>query len=626
MNFFEAQDAARRKTKQLSLMFAAAVVTLIVLTNVLVAIVYGWTGLQTGLTFAQTFSQIPLDTWVWISSGVIGIVAVASFYKYLTIQGGGRAVAESLGGSLVHPNTTNHHERQLLNVIEEMAIASGITVPPVYLIPERSINAFAAGFTIDDAVIGINQGTLDNLNRDELQGVIAHEFSHILNGDTNINLRLIAILHGILFIGMIGYGFLRAGAFSRRNGLPIIALGAGLLAVGFGGTFFGNMIKASVSRQREYLADASAVQFTRNSSGIADALKKIGGLTEGSTIINKNAEEASHMFFGSVANKFGGLFSTHPPLEKRIRAIEPNWQGGYESTPSTTSSVSSTESALAGISRFNTSTTPDALVEQVGHPDENSLQIARQLIADNDSQLHDAAHDSYEARALIYAMLIDPNDGIANHQLAYLEANAESGVPSHVNRLLPLLSQTDSIHQLTLIELAIPALKALSKQQYSRFSHNTAQLITSDGHVDVFEWVIHRLLIKDLYSHFEGPIRTHGRIANIGKVSSHGAKLLAILASQSHVNFDAQLAAYNAGKVELGIDEAFTKQDIFNYEHMNEALGKLRELRPLVKPALIKACATTVMHDGELKATEFALMQGIAATLDCPLPQSIYKS
>ncbi|CAN0494474.1 unnamed protein product, partial [Scytosiphon promiscuus] len=227
--------------------------------------------------FSESLATIPLDTWLLVSVGVIGVVGVASLYKYLSIQGGGRSIAEALGGHLIPQSTSDPAQRRLLNVVEEMAIASGISVPPVYLIPEPSINAFAAGFGPEDAVIGINQGTLDVLNRDELQGVVAHEFSHLLNGDTSINLRLIAVLHGILFIGIIGYGLLRAGGKKKKNGMPILLIGAGLAAIGYGGTFFGNMIKAAVSRQREYLADASAVQFTRNPGGIADALKKIGG-------------------------------------------------------------------------------------------------------------------------------------------------------------------------------------------------------------------------------------------------------------------------------------------------------------------------------------------------------------
>lgn len=625
MNFFEAQDNARRKTWQLGLMFGAAVVTLIVLTNLMVAVVVGWSGTQTGLTYQQTLETIPADTWFWISGGVVGLVTVASLYKYLSIQGGGRAIAESLGGQLVPPNTENAQQRQLLNVVEEMSIASGIAVPPVYLIPETSINAFAAGFSPEDAVIGINQGTLDNLSRSELQGVVAHEFSHILNGDTNINLRLIAILHGILFIGIIGYGLLRTGGFSRRNGLPIIALGAGLLAIGYGGTFFGNMIKAGVSRQREYLADASAVQFTREPSGIADALKKIGGLSEGSAMTNRNADQASHMFFGNVAQGFTGLFSTHPPLEKRIRAIEPNWRGTFLSGQDVTGMPS--EDPAAPISQFNqASVAADSIVDHVGRPDGGSLEIARQLIRDNASSLNDAAHDGFEARALVYCMLTDHDERIASEQLQFIDQFAEPGVPQHVRRLLKPVQQADRIHQLTLLELSVPALKTLSFNQYKTFSDNAARLITADGRVDLFEWVIYRLLVKDLHSHFEGGGPSHGRISKISRVSRDAAKLLSVLASHSHDTPQTQIDAFQAGAAALEINESFSSQAFFDYERTNDALAKLRQLRPLLKPKLIKACVATVMHDGHLNPDEFALMQGIAATLDCPLPPTLYET
>ena len=247
MNFFQAQDQARGKTRLLTLLFIAAVVSLVVLTNVLVAVAIG-----VGIGPEALAAQSP-QTWLLISGAVIGVIAVASLFKFLALRGGGRVVAESLGGQPIHQNTQNPQQRQLLNVVEEMAIAAGLPVPPVYLIPENSINAFAAGYGQDDAVIGINQGTLDLLNREELQGVVAHEFSHILNGDMRINIRLMALLSGILFIGIIGYGMLRGSMFSRsKDRGQAVALAFGLIVVGYGGTFFGNLIKAAVSRQRNF--------------------------------------------------------------------------------------------------------------------------------------------------------------------------------------------------------------------------------------------------------------------------------------------------------------------------------------------------------------------------------------
>ena len=483
MNFFQAQDQARRKTWQLALLFVVAVVVLIVLTNLLLLFAYLWTPRSASIapvSFSHAIQDIPWDTWVWVSIGVIGTVTTASVYKFLSIRGGGRTIAESLGGGLIHQNTSEPKQRRLLNVVEEMAIAAGVSVPPVYLIPESSINAFAAGFGPNDAVIGINQGTLDILNRSELQGVVAHEFSHILNGDTGINLRLIAVLHGILFIGMIGYGVMRAGGFQRRNGLPIVIVGIGLLVIGYGGTFFGNLIKAAVSRQREFLADASAVQFTRDPGGIADALKKIGGANDRSYLTNPAAEEASHMFFGAAAKKFAGnLFATHPSLPQRIIAIEPNWDGAFvhsNSTPAPTPGLGTPGvSQMAGAARQ--ANEAETLVASIGRPTQASLTQAAKLVSASEDRLIAAAHDAHDAQALIYTMIINQT---SNHggqsqveeQLAYLTATAGSGITQLVRQLLPAMNKTSASGVFILLEASMPALKELSYPQYKSFKPN----------------------------------------------------------------------------------------------------------------------------------------------------------
>ena len=630
MNYFQAQDGARRKTWQLALLFGAAVVTLVVLTNLLVLVAVGWFGTQTGQSFEQLVANTPADSWLWITLGVVGTIGVASGYKFLSLRGGGRTIAESLGGRLIPQSTTNAQQRQLLNVVEEMAIASGTAVPPVYLIPEASINAFAAGFSSDDAVIGINQGTLDTLNREELQGVVAHEFSHILNGDTKINLRLIAILHGILFIGMIGYGLLRIGGAGRsRNGMPVLVIGLGLLVVGYGGVFFGNLIKAAVSRQREYLADAAAVQFTRNPSGIANALKKIGGFPASSHLVNSAAEQASHMFFGAAAKRFASsVFATHPPLEKRIRAIEPRWDGAFPTlggreTTGVVNSAAAATSAFAAAPPAGLAAdagTVEQLVEQVGAPTAESLTAARALIASSPDILREAAHDPYEARALVYNMLLDGSETVRGQQLAHLQQHAEAGVLPHLERLGPAVAASDSEHLLTLLDMAMPALKELSNRQYRGFMNNAAELITADGHVAVFEWVLHRLLVKELKGHFEAPAYAHGNVRHVSRRGEDAAKLLAILASLGSNRLEDQLSAYHAGLSELELDVPFAPQEVFDYRRMNRALGRLRELRPLAKPALLKACARTIMAAGGATATQRGLLRGIAATLDCPVP------
>ncbi|MFU8815311.1 MAG: M48 family metallopeptidase [Pseudomonadales bacterium] len=665
MDFFGAQDGARRKTWQLALLFSAAVVVLIVLTNLLVAIVYAWTAnggqiIEPGMLLRT----LPMEYWLWISVGVLGMVGLASLYKYLQVRGGGRAVAESLGGRLVNQSTQDLAERRLLNVVEEMAIASAIPVPPVYVIDEPSINAFAAGFSPDDAVIGVNRGTLDHLSRDELQGVIAHEFSHILNGDSRINLRLIAVLHGILFLSLVGYGLLRGAGMGRMAGRrrgsgggPVLALGLGLLVIGYAGTFFGNLIKAAVSRQREYLADAASVQFTRNPGGIAGALKKIGAHGAGSSMSRASAKEASHMFFGSVGVPafLGSLTSTHPPLERRIRAVDPGWDGRYPAlaapgapelataqagsaaarppgiavlgamgaaaAAAASAGAAAGAGAGAGAGSEARGVTPDEVVEAVGRLDENGLEQATRLIGGLPATLRDAAHDPFAGRALAYGLVLEPAGDVRDRQLAHVAAHAERGVHPELIRLLPELTDLDESQKLVLIEMAMPALKGLSEPQYQRFVANLITLIKADSRIDLMEWVLHRILVKELKPHFEGPRRLPVRHGSLRPVAAEAATLMSALAREGAPG-TAQMA-FDAGMQALEMQGAFDAEDDPNYARLNAALTELQGLKPLVKPRLIKACAATILADQQISPRQAALLQGVAATLDCPIPPSI---
>jgi Zn-dependent protease with chaperone function len=342
VNFFEHQDRARSSTRTLVLLFVAAIATLIIITTFLVVTVLSLTETQNGPS-SVNFDVVTSDVFLLVTVGVLSVVVLGTLFRFAQLRGGGRSVAQGLGGRLLNVQTRDADERKVLNVVEEIAIASGTPVPEVYLIEDPAINAFAAGFRPQDAVIGITRGSIQQLNRDELQGVIAHEFSHIFNGDMRLNIRLIGWLYGITVIGMIGYYMLRGSQYSysmrnRKNGKgSLMLLGLGFLVVGYGGTFFGNLIKAAVSRQREFLADASAVQFTRNPEGIGGALKKIGGYPGGTRLAAGNAAEISHMLFGEgLRSGFFGLFATHPSLDERIQRIDPSWIGSKRATATVT--------------------------------------------------------------------------------------------------------------------------------------------------------------------------------------------------------------------------------------------------------------------------------------------------
>ena len=609
MNFFQAQNKARHNTRLLTLLFVGAVVSLVVLTNLLVLLFF--TDSRPGTSFTEQITNAPDELWLYTSLGVVGLIAVASGFKFLALQGGGKAVAESLGGVLIHQNTRDPQQRQLLNVVEEMAIAAGMPVPPVYLIRENSINAFAAGFGIHDAVIGINQGTIDLLNRQELQGVVAHEFSHILNGDMRINLRIIALLNGILILGIIGGGLMRGSMFSRsreRGGL--IALGIGLLIIGYGGTFFGQLIKAAVSRQREYLADASAVQFTRSSQGIANALKKIGAHSNGSQIESPNADENSHLFFGAIKS-FSGMMATHPPLDARIHALDPTWKPGKQNKTRSSSPATARASSFAG------ATGSGPVSQSSGSA---NLGAAQHLMTTANTKLSQASHETFEARALVYAMLLSDDEPTRNAQRQLIAQNAETGVPALVPSIYQQLRQQDQQHKLLHLEQAMPTLKEMSKLQYQRFYDLTGKLIVADQAVDVFEWVVHRVITQELYAHFVKPYRGGGRITRASKVHKPASLVLSLLAAVGSTREDQQQLAYQRGADRWGGKPSMTRLEYFDYQELNQALDSLRDLSPDLTQRFIDACAAVVQADGQLTGDEFALIKGVATTLGCPLP------
>jgi Zn-dependent protease with chaperone function len=367
MNFFEAQDKARRNTHWMILLFMLAVAGLVILTNLLLLAIIAY--VKTGylvFSLSELQSYIEPEVVIAVTVGVCLLIFGGSFYKTMSLSKGGPAIAEMLGGRLVPQSSNDLQQRQLLNVVEEMSIAAGMPIPKVYLLEESSINAFAAGQSPANAVIGVTRGALEQLSRDELQGVIAHEFSHIFNGDMRLNMRLIGVLHGILLVGLIGYFILRSLRYagrsrSRKGGggiLVIFALGVGLMVIGYAGTFFGQWIKAVVSRQREYLADSSAVQFTRNKDTIAGALKKIGGSGSGSVIESPTAPQYSHAYFANGLSGFWrSFFATHPPLEKRIKAIDPRWDGKFvrpeaKTQPTSEQAPEAASSSAAGASAY----------------------------------------------------------------------------------------------------------------------------------------------------------------------------------------------------------------------------------------------------------------------------------
>ena len=585
----------------------------------------------------------------------------------MTLAGGGAVVAAMLGGRRLEPGATDANERKLLNVVEEMAIASGVPVPPVYVMDqEAGINAFAAGFAPDNAVIGVTRGCMELLSRDELQGVVAHEFSHILNGDMRLNLRVIALLHGILLIALTGglilriLGQARSGSSSSsgkgKGGggiiLVIIVLGVLLLIIGYIGTFFGNLIKSALSRQREFLADASAVQFTRNPGGLGGALKRIGGLMRGSRLENEHAPEASHLFFGQAvrARLFDSLFATHPSLDERIRRIDPTFDGTYPETRLPASERVALKDRYAGVPTPGAepatdddddsilrswasggdagaamAVAPAAVVARIGAPQTQHLDYARVLRDSLPPVLVDLARETYGARTVIYGLLISRDAEVRRAQLARLEAKAEPVVVTDLKKALPEFEKLEPRQRLPLLDLAMPALQALSETQYRPFRENVKYLVEADARIEVFEYAIQTALWRRLDPKFSGSGDRPGviRYYALAPVAGQCAILLSALANVGQDDAAAAAKAFAAGTIGLNLGGArlsYLPADVCTFKALDEALAELRAVAPQGKRQLIEACVACIAADGRIAVAEAELLRVVADSLGCPVP------
>ena len=670
MDFFNQQDLARKRTRRLLMLFVAAVATLVGALN-LVAAALVWYGADKSVNTPQTANNLSLSgIWTdpynwqhagWVTLGTLAVIISGSLIKWLSLQGGGKVVASSLGGRLLIPNSKDFYERRLLNVVEEMAIASGMPVPPVYVLPDSSINAFAAGYQASDAVIGVTEGCMKKLTRDQLQGVIGHEFSHIANGDMRLNIRLMALLYGILFIALIGRFLLESGAHGSRirsrdqkNGLPLWAIGLAMTALGYLGVLFGNLIKAGVSRQREFLADASAVQYTRNPQSIADALKVIGH-GAGSRIRSPEREETAHLFFGSAMNfRFSG-FATHPPLEDRIRRIQPNWDGRYlapqtlqqakQESPElvvadNSSQGSSAASTLVGVSSELNSDLSAALLAAEAHAEKASVAKARveNASVENDTgtdslqrlaDLQAMAREPFSAQTLILCLLMAPAERfIHSQQQDIVLRSLGQGLYKEVLRCSANVRQLPASQRLPLVERAIPTLKQLSDSQYRSFHTALVAIIKSDGQIDLFEWCLFRLLNQYLDNHFNQARPVKESVKKPEQVKQDIAVLLSYMAHHGHDDDGQADSAFNGCLA----DGAFGSLGIqyqpvdHRLKPLNQSLTRLTGLYPHVKGRLIKSLVACARYDGELRTVERDLIQAIAAILESPVPAGVLDS
>ena len=654
MDFFSQQDASRRRTGWLVLYFILGVCATIAVVQVLVAAIVG------GEKMAATL--VMPDLFAGVATATSAVVLLSSLFKLLQLRRGGAVVAQQLDARLLLPATVEYHEKRLLNVVEEMALASGVPVPPVYVLDkEDGINAFAAGYHPDDAVIGVTRGLLMRLNREEQQGVIAHEFSHILNGDMRLNLKLLAMIHGLLFLSMLGYWILRVGLDSGRGrkrdaGLAVAAFGGGLFLIGQLSAFFGRIMQSAVSRQREFLADASAVQFTRNPQGLADALKKVGGHRAGAKIAHAAADELNHLFFATGRARWLSLLATHPPLSERILRLDPAFDGRLPDSVPVTGPVEALNQLqtpqLAARAKpvpprppprtsasppplpahhINTDpvqidemeSQPGLMPEAVGEPMEEHLVRIRQILGALPPVVVTALQDGSGASAVVLGLLLSDEAPIRNTQMELLRRDAPDGCARAVALLEPELRVLPAPARLPLVDLALPSLRQMSPKQLEAFHELMGALMEADQQITLFEYALQHVLRRHLRAGTGEPRRSDIVIRGVRPVENEMSIVISLLARAGAVHEQDCDAAFRAGATHLALFSGrvrYLGPAESRIEQLHEALNRLALTTFRVRRALLEACTRTVAFDGRIRAEEAELLRVLADALDCPVP------
>jgi Zn-dependent protease with chaperone function/uncharacterized tellurite resistance protein B-like protein len=632
MNFFEQQDAARRHTTRLVVLFLLAVAAIVAAVNIVSALAF--IGISGDMATGGARIKAPASFYAIVTFATLALIAGGSLVQIMSLAGGGAALARMMGARPISTESADPAERRLLNVVEEMAIASGTAVPQVFVMDDQqTINAFAAGFSPSQAAVVVTRGMLDALNRDELQGVIGHEFSHILNGDMRLNLRLMGVLGGILLLTTLGYMLTRSSSRRDSKGSSFVLLGFGLIAIGYIGVFFGRLIQASVSRQREFLADASSVQFTRNPDGIGRALAKIS--QAGSRVDHPRAGEASHMFFAeAVAAGFADLMATHPPVPERLARIygRPLAIGDILARPApglATPSEPAVVSGFAGGNEFGRSaggrrsavadaqavmkTGAGAVIAAMGDVSTQHVDFAAILLQSLPPTVRELTRNVDGAKRTMFGLVFAQGGPAAPAQIDLLRAGGENA--ELVAKIAAEVQDLGKVARLPLIALAAPALKRLTPAERAAFLDLMQQLIAADRRVTLEEFVVAAMLEAALGERAGRSVPVTYRTL---EPLAEDARL--ILSLVAHASNGDGAASFEQGVKELGLALTLIDAAAISLVEVKAALARLNQLAPMQKPRLVKALVRCALADGKLSLADAELLRAICSMLDSPLP------
>ncbi len=639
MDFFARQAATRRRSRWMVFLFVLAVIGIVIaidfvaVTTVAILSV----GEDGGLLASpdMSLSRYPLVV-AFTTLVVLGTIGISSLVRTVSLAAGGGKVAEQLGGTRVGADTTDPLKRRLRNVVEEMAIASGVPVPQVYVLErEAGINAFAAGYSPANAAIAVTRGALVNLDRDELQGVIAHEFSHVLNGDMRLSTRMLGLLFGLTVIAMIARTILRLaprGGGGRKGGggiLVIFLAALVVLALGWIGLFFGRLIQAAVSRNRESLADAAAVQFTRDPQGLRDALVKIGALGAGSRFADADAEEVAHLLFAEGVPR---AFATHPPLVERIREIDPRFQpsefdevrrrmaAARNMAAEEAASAAPAAAGRGGLFEGAVVLAPVAVAALVANPGTEHVLEAHAVLESLPDAFRRAARQPHNAAALFVALAIDLQPEARDRQLAYIQQQYGLEHREAVESMLPQVDALSSVQRMPALLQVFASLAQLGRGERVELLKCMNGLLVRESRASVFWYALRKLAQVQLQDNLDPRRRGSGHLSAAG---AQGALqvLFSTLAMQGGDDEGAARQAYDAGMSILlpGVHPAYVRLAHWPPK-LDEALTRIDRLKPDAKNRLVEALAATISHDNRMTVAESELLRAICATLHCPLP------
>lgn len=647
MNFFEQQDKTRKKTSRLVLYFILAIIFIILAVDLLIVctIIYSsypdssnsihfmlnneeTTLIKQGSIDFRVFSLLMLMVTAGVAPVILIIIGIGTLIRLIQTRGGGLSVAEMVKARPIDHSTEDFKEKRFINIVEEMSIASGVSVPSLFVMDnEPAINAFVAGVHPNDMVMVVTQGALELLDRDALQGVVGHEFSHIFNGDMRINLRLIGLLGGIFAIGQLGSFILRSLQFrtsssssdSKGSGVfVVIIIGIGLFVIGYIGLFFGRLIKAAISRQRESLADACSVQYTRNPQGLINALSAIQENQKGSQLKSSHAEDVNHMCFGPSLNMwFGALLASHPPIAQRIHDLDPQARYSRDIQPNSVSSNTPSSFSPHGeaMGFASTSSSINQIEQSIGHLNQEHIEYATKLLDGIPEEIKNLCHDSNQVEIILYAVLMPTHDRILNAQAEDLiNKQLDTASISQIRHYGQQIDALGAMYYLPIIDIAIPAFRLKNMDEKIKVIAILEQFVAINPNLFTFSAVA---VIKKSINLYATP-KKHIRLASLIPQVSELIRFIIACgktdAQTSSALFQQVMQQFTKGQ----INEPPAK--VFSAQGFQDMVAKLNQLAPLDKEKLLHACLSCIEIDQRIEIEETEAVRAIAACLNCPIP------